>query len=129
MAPQLRFPAARRGRIRCPPQARCSKGDYAIQNSIPNWAARHRIHHRYVDDVNRDPHSIKAGFWHAHMVWMLREWPTTEAVTDRRVRTELRTSYKEIDYRLKMQRRRLQVLAAELNQRVRSSLVPPTVSG
>lgn len=54
-------------------------GGMALQNSILNWAARHRVHHRYVDDVNRDPHSIKAGFWHAHMGWMLREWPTTEA--------------------------------------------------
>lgn len=54
-------------------------GGMALQNSILNWAARHRVHHRYVDDVNRDPHSIKAGFWHAHMGWMLREWTTTEA--------------------------------------------------
>jgi stearoyl-CoA desaturase (Delta-9 desaturase) len=54
-------------------------GGMALQNSILNWAARHRVHHRYVDDVERDPHSIKRGFWHAHMGWMLREWPTTEA--------------------------------------------------
>ena len=54
-------------------------GALALQNSIYNWAARHRVHHRYVDDVERDPHSIKRGFWHAHMGWMLRNWPTTEA--------------------------------------------------
>jgi stearoyl-CoA desaturase (Delta-9 desaturase) len=54
-------------------------GAMALQNSILNWAARHRVHHRYVDDVSRDPHSIKRGFWHAHIGWMLREWPTTQA--------------------------------------------------
>lgn len=54
-------------------------GGMALQNSILNWAARHRVHHRFVDDVERDPHSIKSGFWHAHIGWMLRAWPTTEA--------------------------------------------------
>ena len=54
-------------------------GAMALQNSIFNWAARHRVHHRYVDDVSRDPHSIKRGFWHAHIGWMLRAWPTTQA--------------------------------------------------
>jgi stearoyl-CoA desaturase (Delta-9 desaturase) len=53
-------------------------GGMALQNSILIWAARHRVHHRYVDDVERDPHSIKSGFWHAHIGWMLRAWPTSE---------------------------------------------------
>ena len=53
-------------------------GGMALQNSIYVWAARHRIHHRHVDDVERDPHSIKSGFWHAHIGWMLRAWPTSE---------------------------------------------------
>ncbi|MDT8409144.1 MAG: acyl-CoA desaturase [Wenzhouxiangellaceae bacterium] len=53
-------------------------GGMALQNSIYVWAARHRIHHRHVDDVERDPHSIKTGFWHAHIGWMLRAWPTSE---------------------------------------------------
>lgn len=53
-------------------------GGMALQNSIYVWAARHRVHHRYVDDVQRDPHSIKSGFWHAHIGWMLRAWPTSE---------------------------------------------------
>ena len=54
-------------------------GAMALQNSILNWAARHRVHHRFVDDVDRDPHSIKSGFWHAHIGWMLRAWSTTQA--------------------------------------------------
>jgi stearoyl-CoA desaturase (delta-9 desaturase) len=53
-------------------------GTFSLQNSIYVWAARHRIHHRYVDDVDHDPHSIKSGFWHAHMGWMLRHWKTSE---------------------------------------------------
>ena len=53
-------------------------GGMALQNSIYVWAARHRVHHRHVDDVDRDPHSIKSGFWHAHIGWMLRAWPTSE---------------------------------------------------
>jgi len=53
-------------------------GGMALQNSIYVWAARHRIHHRHVDDVDRDPHSIRSGFWHAHIGWMLRHWPTSE---------------------------------------------------
>lgn len=52
-------------------------GGMALQNSIYVWAARHRIHHRYVDDIERDPHSIRAGFWHAHIGWMLRHWPSS----------------------------------------------------
>lgn len=54
-------------------------GGMALQNSIYNWAARHRVHHRHVDDVERDPHSIKSGFWHAHMGWMVRDWPASQA--------------------------------------------------
>lgn len=53
-------------------------GAQSLQNSILVWAARHRVHHRHVDDVERDPHSIRRGFWHAHMGWMLRHWPTSK---------------------------------------------------
>jgi stearoyl-CoA desaturase (delta-9 desaturase) len=53
-------------------------GTFSLQNSILIWAARHRVHHRYVDDVERDPHSIKTGFWHAHIGWMVRHWPTSQ---------------------------------------------------
>ncbi|MDT8438643.1 MAG: acyl-CoA desaturase [Wenzhouxiangellaceae bacterium] len=53
-------------------------GAMALQNSILVWAARHRVHHRHVDDPARDPHSIRTGFWHAHIGWMLRHWPTSE---------------------------------------------------
>ncbi|MDJ0653361.1 MAG: fatty acid desaturase [Xanthomonadales bacterium] len=48
-------------------------GALALQNSALNWCARHRVHHRHVDIEDKDPHSIKLGFWHAHMGWMLRD--------------------------------------------------------
>ena len=53
-------------------------GTFALQNSVLVWCARHRIHHRFVDDVERDPHSIRTSFWHAHIGWMLRHWPTSQ---------------------------------------------------
>ena len=51
-------------------------GGMAFQNSILNWGAQHRVHHRHVDDVDHDPYSIKRGFWFAHMGWMLRNYPS-----------------------------------------------------
>ncbi len=57
-------------------------GTFSLQNSILVWAARHRVHHRHVDDVDRDPHSIRSGFWHAHIGWMTRHWKTSEVNFD-----------------------------------------------
>lgn len=51
-------------------------GAQALQNSILVWCSMHRVHHRFVDDVERDPYSIKRGFWYAHMGWMLRDYPS-----------------------------------------------------
>ena len=49
-------------------------GAMALQNSILHWASDHRIHHRHVDDNDRDPYSAKKGFWYSHIGWMLREY-------------------------------------------------------
>ena len=49
-------------------------GGMALQNSIIVWCARHRIHHKDVDDNDKDPYSIGRGFWFAHIGWMLREY-------------------------------------------------------
>ena len=51
-------------------------GGMSIQNSIIIWSARHRIHHRDVDDNDKDPYSIGRGFWFAHIGWMLRDYPS-----------------------------------------------------
>ena len=49
-------------------------GGMSLQNSIIVWCARHRIHHKDVDDNERDPYSIGRGFWFAHIGWMLRDY-------------------------------------------------------
>ena len=49
-------------------------GALALQNSILVWCARHRAHHAHVDDEDKDPHSIRLGFWYAHIGWMLRDY-------------------------------------------------------
>ena len=53
-------------------------GGMALQNSIIIWSARHRVHHRDVDDNDRDPYSIGRGFWFAHVGWMLKDYPSGE---------------------------------------------------
>ncbi|KAJ5939278.1 Acyl-CoA desaturase [Penicillium verhagenii] len=47
-------------------------GAGAGQGSIIFWCRGHRAHHRYVD-TDDDPYSIKKGFFHAHIGWMLYE--------------------------------------------------------
>jgi stearoyl-CoA desaturase (delta-9 desaturase) len=49
-------------------------GGMSLQNSIIVWCARHRIHHKDVDDNDKDPYSIGRGFWFAHIGWMLRDY-------------------------------------------------------
>jgi stearoyl-CoA desaturase (delta-9 desaturase) len=49
-------------------------GGMSLQNSIIIWCARHRIHHRDVDNNDKDPYSIGRGFWFAHIGWMLRDY-------------------------------------------------------
>lgn len=49
-------------------------GALALQNSALVWCARHRVHHKHVDEEDADPHSIKLGFWYAHIGWMLRDY-------------------------------------------------------
>jgi stearoyl-CoA desaturase (delta-9 desaturase) len=44
-------------------------GAAAMQTSVLNWACDHRKHHRFVDQ-DQDPHSIKKGFFWAHMGWI-----------------------------------------------------------
>lgn len=58
-------------------------GTFALQNSVLVWCARHRVHHQHVDDVQRDPHSIRSGLWHAHIGWMLRSRRSSAVEFDR----------------------------------------------
>lgn len=49
-------------------------GAMALQNSILHWSSDHRVHHRHVDENDKDPYSAKRGFWFSHIGWMLREY-------------------------------------------------------
>ncbi len=42
----------------------------AFQWSALSWSHDHRLHHNHVD-TEKDPYSIKKGFWYAHMLWLL----------------------------------------------------------
>ncbi len=53
-------------------------GGMSLQNSIIVWSARHRVHHRDVDNNDKDPYSIGRGFWFAHIGWMLRDYESGE---------------------------------------------------
>ncbi len=44
----------------------------AGQGSVLRWAYDHRIHHAFVD-TDKDPYSIKKGFWYAHFLWILEK--------------------------------------------------------
>ena len=47
-------------------------GTMSIQSSALKWSHDHRIHHAHTD-TDKDPYSIKKGFWYAHMDGYLRK--------------------------------------------------------
>ena len=51
-------------------------GAMALQNSALFWAAGHRVHHKFIDDPERDPYCAKKGFWFSHIGWMLHNYPS-----------------------------------------------------
>ncbi len=51
-------------------------GAQALQNDIMTWVSRHRNHHKFVDDNDKDPYSAGRGFWFSHLGWMLRDYPS-----------------------------------------------------
>ncbi|HWJ36658.1 MAG TPA: fatty acid desaturase [Steroidobacteraceae bacterium] len=54
-------------------------GAMALQNSALIWSAGHRVHHRHIDDTERDPYCAKLGFWFSHIGWMLKYYPSGDA--------------------------------------------------
>jgi stearoyl-CoA desaturase (delta-9 desaturase) len=56
-------------------------GSMALENTILNWCADHRVHHTKAE-TKEDPYSISEGFWHAHIGWIVKNSPEG----DRRVR-------------------------------------------
>jgi stearoyl-CoA desaturase (delta-9 desaturase) len=47
-------------------------GSMATEGSALRWSYDHRYHHAFVD-TDKDPYSIKKGFWYAHFGWMLEK--------------------------------------------------------
>ena len=45
-------------------------GASQFEGSVIEWSTDHRNHHRF-NDTEKDPYSIKEGFWHAHMGWLV----------------------------------------------------------
>ncbi|MBI3508424.1 MAG: fatty acid desaturase [Chlamydiia bacterium] len=46
-------------------------GSLATQGSAIRWSHDHRLHHAFVDQ-DRDPYTVKEGFWHAHILWLFK---------------------------------------------------------
>lgn len=57
-------------------------GAFALQNSALHWSSDHRVHHRHVDNNDKDPYSAKRGFWFSHIGWMLRHYQSAEIYSD-----------------------------------------------
>jgi stearoyl-CoA desaturase (delta-9 desaturase) len=51
-------------------------GAFALQNSVLHWSSDHRIHHKHVDHIDKDPYAATRGFWFSHIGWMLRNYET-----------------------------------------------------
>ena len=49
-------------------------GAAALENSALKWCSDHRRHHKHLD-TEKDPYSIKEGFFHAHIGWILENKP------------------------------------------------------
>lgn len=47
-------------------------GSMSVQGSVLRWSFEHRLHHAHVD-TDKDPYSIKKGFWYAHFLWLMEK--------------------------------------------------------
>ncbi|HJW32686.1 MAG TPA: acyl-CoA desaturase [Holophagaceae bacterium] len=47
-------------------------GAASFENSALKWSSDHRIHHRHVDDLEKDPYAIGNGFAWAHWDWVMK---------------------------------------------------------
>ncbi|KAG1757208.1 hypothetical protein EDB19DRAFT_1891012 [Suillus lakei] len=45
-------------------------GCSAFQGSIKWWCLRHRLHHRFTDDLQHDPYAATRGLFYSHMGWI-----------------------------------------------------------
>lgn len=56
-------------------------GSMAFASSALKWSTNHRQHHQEVD-TDLDPHNFHEGFWHAHLFWLLFDFPTRDYPKD-----------------------------------------------
>ena len=69
-------------------------GSAALQNNILRWCSDHRTHHKKLDTKD-DPYSIKEGFFHAHIGWIIEEKPEIiKGVSDLEKNSIIRFQYK-----------------------------------
>ncbi len=47
-------------------------GTLATQGSVIRWSFDHRHHHAFLD-TDKDPYTIKKGFWYAHFFWLFEK--------------------------------------------------------
>ncbi|KAG8769966.1 hypothetical protein FRC12_004611 [Ceratobasidium sp. 428] len=48
-------------------------GALGFQGSIKWWCLRHRLHHRFTDDLVHDPYAATRGLLYAHVGWIFRK--------------------------------------------------------
>lgn len=70
-------------------------GTAAIQGSALKWAYDHRLHHKFVDGEG-DPYGTQKGFWHSHILWMLK---ADDGIEDRFVRDLLENPLVRLQHR------------------------------
>ncbi|WLF79534.1 stearoyl-CoA desaturase [Lodderomyces elongisporus] len=81
--------------------------------SIRWWASLHRAHHRFTEDTERDPYSIKRGFIFSHYGWLLKK-PKVTTFYDNFISQEFPLSDQRTDEELKHLEYTLQNEVAEM---------------
>ena len=62
-------------------------GSMAVEGPAVSWVATHLEHHAR-SDRDGDPHSPRAGFWHAHLGWMLGAYSAKPDIYARHLRND-----------------------------------------
>lgn len=74
-------------------------GAGSAQGNVLQWVSTHQQHH--ASDKNpkiEDPHSIKQGFWYAHVGWLFRKMPEIQDHYIRRIKKDSMVQYQAKHY-------------------------------
>lgn len=55
-------------------------GALALQGGPLFWVSKHRMHHAFTEDNQRDPYSAKRGFWWSRILWIVYSNDRTNSV-------------------------------------------------